>query len=332
MNNRTDISIVVCTYNRAALLERALQSLVIQQCPPGLEYELIIVDDASTDNTAEIVREAKRCTDRRVVYIRENGRGISAARNSGVQAARSEWIAFTDDDQIAEPTWLWNLWFAQGKSSAQCVGGARTLELPQRVLQTLPRQTRLILGEIPCVGDLHPCTRDSLLCTGNLLLRKDVIVKAGGFDESLTQGGEDTDLLMRLRASGVVCWFTPHAVVRHIIPPYRLEAGYLTWAAIRGGDCFAVRDAREWGKWKACITAAARVSQAATVHVPKLLWNRVRGRDAEAIACKCRCLRAVAYAKRATALAFAGSSSAQQSTRNVIEFRGERQMFDRAAG
>ena len=332
MNKRTDISIVVCTYNRAGLLERALQSLVIQQCPPGLEYELIVVDDGSTDHTADIVRELNRCTDRRVVYIHESGRGISAARNTGVHAARSEWIAFTDDDQIAEPTWLWNLWFAQGKSSAQCIGGARTLELPERVLQTLPRQTRLILGEIPCVGDLQPCTRDSLLCTGNLLLRKDLILKVGGFDESLSQGGEDTDLLMRLRSSGLTCWFTPHAVVRHIIPPYRLESGYLTWAAMRGGDCFAVRDVREWGKWKASLTAVARIGQAVSVHVPKMLWTRTRGREAETIACKCRCVRAIAYAKRVAALVFATREGAHKSAPNIIEFRGERRMFDRAAG
>jgi glycosyltransferase involved in cell wall biosynthesis len=332
MNRRTDISVVVCTYNRADLLERALQSLVIQQCPPGLEYEIIVVDDGSTDRTTEVVREAKRCTDRRVVYVRENGRGISAVRNTGVHAARSEWIAFTDDDQIAEPTWLWNLWFAQAKASAQCVGGARTLELPEKVLQSLPRQTRLILGEIPCVGDLQPCTRDSLLCTGNLLLKKDLIQKVGGFDESLTQGGEDTELLMRLRGAGVICWFTPHAVVRHIIPPYRLESGYLTWASTRGGDCFAVRDVREWGRWTATMTAVARVGQAAMIHFPRLVWHRLLGHDAEYVAGKCRCVRAMAYAKRVVAVILAGNGTAKQSTANVIEFRGERQMFDRAAG
>lgn len=332
MNSRTDISVVVCTYNRAALLERALQSLVIQQCPPGLEYEIVIVDDGSTDQTAEIVREVKRCTDRRVVYIRENGRGISAARNTGVHAARSEWIAFTDDDQIAEPAWLWNLWFAQAKASAQCVGGARTLELPSHILLSLPRQTRLILGEIPCAGELHACTRDSLLCTGNLLLKKNLIQKVGGFDESLTQGGEDTDLLMRLRNFGVTCWFTPHAVVRHIIPPYRLESGYLTWAATRGGDCFAVRDVREWGRWKASISAAARVGQAIGLHAPRVAWHRMLGQEAEYVASKCRCVRAIAYAKRVAATILAGNATAKHSARNVIEFRGERQMFDRAAG
>ncbi|NUM52752.1 MAG: glycosyltransferase family 2 protein [Candidatus Hydrogenedentes bacterium] len=332
MNKRVDISVVVCTYNRAAMLERALKSLAVQQCPAGIEFEIVVVDDGSTDNTGEIVREANRCTDRRVSYIRESGRGISAARNRGVDAARGEWIAFTDDDQIADGVWLWNLWFAQGKTGASCVGGARTLELHDDVLRSLPMQTRLILGEIAPVGELHPCTRDSLLCTGNLLVRRDLVLKVGGFDEALTQGGEDTDLLMRLRASGQTCWFTPHAVVRHIIPPYRLEMGYLTWSAMRGGDCFAVRDVREWGALRPSLIAIARLAQANFVHAPAMVYARLLGRDAAAIAGRCRIARAMAYAKRVAALVMFPVRVEAASHGSRFDFRGERRMFDQPVG
>lgn len=332
MNKRIDISIVVCTYNRASLLERALQSLAVQQCPEGLEYEVIVVDDGSTDNTAEVVREANRCTHRRVVYVREIGRGVSAARNRGVNAARGEWIAFTDDDQIADRVWLWNLWFAQGKSGAPCVGGARTLELREQILRALPNQIRLILGEIAPAGELHRCTRDALLCTGNLLVRRDLILQLGGFDETLTQGGEDTDLLMRMRAAGHESWFTPHAIVRHIIPPYRLEAGYLVWSAIRGGDCFAVRDVREWGATRPCMAAGARLLQAVIVHLPAMWYTRLLRDDARSTAFRCRYARAMAYAKRVIALALLPNGNPESPAGAAIEFRGERQMFDQSSG
>lgn len=332
MSKRIDISIVVCTYNRAGLLDRALKSLVAQQCPAGLEYEIVVVDDGSTDATAEVVREADRGSHHRVAYLRETGRGVSAARNTGVCAARGEWVAFTDDDQTADPAWLWNLWFAQRETGAACVGGARTLELGAEVLRSLPRQTRLVLGEIPPVGGPHLCTRDSLLCTGNLLVRRDLVIRIGGFDETLMQGGEDTDLLLRLRGAGHVCWFTPNAVVRHIIPPYRLEEAYLVWAATRGGDCFAVRDVREWGVWRPCLIAMARLGQAAAVHAPAMLCARAQRRGAEAVARKCRCVRAFAYAKRVAAFAVSAGRNTSSSSSTSIEFRGERRMFDRPAG
>jgi glycosyltransferase involved in cell wall biosynthesis len=264
--------------------------------------------------------------------VRETGRGISAARNAGVEVARGEWIAFTDDDQIAEPIWLVSLWQAQLRTGASCVGGARTLELADDLLRELPLQTRLILGEIPAVGDLHVCTRDALLCTGNLLVRRGLVLELGGFDVALTQGGEDTDLIMRLRRAGHVIWFTPNAIVRHIIPPYRLDARYLSWAARRGGDCYAMRDVREWGILRTFPIAAARLGQAVTMHVPAMAYARLRGNGPLATAHKCRLLRAVAYARRVVECAFSNARVKNDSGPGATEFRGERSMFDRPTG
>lgn len=332
MRKPPDISLVVCTYNRAEMLKRALASLAVQRCPVDLEYEVIVVDDGSTDHTSDVVREANRCTQCRVIYVRESGRGVSAARNAGVAAAHGQWIAFTDDDQIARPDWLSNLWEAQNRTGAECIGGARTLELPETTLRGLPAQTRLLLGEIPTDGDLRACSRDDLVCTGNLLVKRSVVLQVGGFDETLTQGGEDTDLLIRIRRAGHMCWFTPRAVVMHIIPAYRLGEDYLLWAAMRGGDCYAVRDVREWGVAKSSVTAFARFVQGVLVYVPAMLVARLCGRRANATAYKCRLMRAIAYVKRVARECIGTQGIQDKVPSTKIEFRGERNMFDRMAG
>jgi len=321
-----DISVIVCTYNRADMLRRALASLAIQNLPDGLNYEVVVVDDGSTDATAEVIREAKRCTDRPVVHLRENGIGISAARNAGVRAARGTWLAFTDDDQIADSAWLRNLCYTQQQTNSNAIGGARMLELPARVLAGLPRQIRLILGEIEASGAPHVCSRDALVCTGNLLIRKALVEELGGFDESLTQGGEDTDLFMRLRRAGHECWFTPYALVHHIIPEYRLESAYLLWASLRGGDCYARRDLREWGilfTWFACI---ARVSHGISRHVPALLLARLQRDEAKALASRCSLWRVWGYAKRVAQMSVPSVAGAS-SEASAIDFRSERKLF-----
>lgn len=332
MRKPPDISVVVCTYNRAEILRRALASLAVQRCPTDLEYEIVVVDDGSTDHTADVVREANRCTQCRVIYVRESGRGVSAARNAGVAAAHGGWIAFTDDDQIARSDWLVNLWRAQIQTGAECIGGARTLELPEATLRGMPTQTRLLLGEISTEGDLRACSRDALVCTGNLLVRRSLVLQAGGFDETLTQGGEDTDLLIRIRRAGHTCWFTPRAVVGHIIPTYRLGEDYLLWAAMRGGDCYAVRDVREWGIGKSSVVALARLVQGALIHVPAMLFARLCGRHAYATAYKCRLMRAIAYVKRVGRACMGAQRAQPKVSSTKIEFRGERNMFDRMAG
>jgi len=292
-----------------------------------MSYEIIVVDDGSTDATEDVVREARRCTSHPVAYIRENGIGIAAARNAAVRHARGEWLAFTDDDQITEPAWLTNLLRAQKQTGADVVGGARRLELPDHVLDQIPTRIRLILGEIAPDGAVRECSRNDLVCTGNLLVRKGVVDELGGFDAALTQGGEDTDLLMRLRRAGYACWFTPHAIVRHIIPQYRLEPAYLLWASLRGGDCYAHRDVREWGlpwTWLVCVL---RIAHTATNHVPALIIALLLRRSHEVLSRRCSLWRTWGYANRVLRMSIPRFPQRASST-SPIDFRNERKLFN----
>ena len=111
-----------------------------------------------------------------------------------------------------------------------------------------------------------------------------------------------------------------------------LVARYLTWAAKRGGDCFALRDVREWGLWRPCCIAGARLGQAVAVHLPCMWYARTIGRGAVATAYKCRVSRAVAYTLRVAALIVSPSHGEANSATSAIDFRGERRIFDQPIG
>src|ERR1019366_9141445 len=128
------ISAVVCTYNRAELLPRALDSLATQALPAG-QFEIILVDDGSSDATRAVAADfARRAPN--FVAIHHVNRGLGAARNTGWRAARAPLIAFLDDDAIAPPEWLDTICrrFAAADARVAVLGGPidPALEPPPR--------------------------------------------------------------------------------------------------------------------------------------------------------------------------------------------------------
>lgn len=119
------VSIVVCTHNRAESLRDALQSVVSQDYP-ALNYEIIVVDNCSTDNTKHVVEEFadNKLNNANMRYVNEERLGLSYARDRGIEEARGEIIAFIDDDAKADRFWLSRLTkvYSEEKDAA-CVGG-----------------------------------------------------------------------------------------------------------------------------------------------------------------------------------------------------------------
>ena len=120
------ITAVICTFNRVDILARAMES-VSEQSMPESDYEVFVVDNASTDNTNEVA--SKFCEERwNFRYLFEPVAGLSRARNCGIAEARGRYIAFLDDDAVAEKDWLEKILaaFEVGGPMVGCVGG-RTL-------------------------------------------------------------------------------------------------------------------------------------------------------------------------------------------------------------
>src|ERR1700677_975166 len=103
------VTVILCTYNRCRSLARTLNSLTVQELPESLDWQVLIVDNNSKDQTREVVEDFCLRHPRRFRYLFEHQQGLSYARNAGVREAGGDVLAFTDDDVTLEPTWLWNL-------------------------------------------------------------------------------------------------------------------------------------------------------------------------------------------------------------------------------
>jgi glycosyltransferase involved in cell wall biosynthesis len=205
------ISVVVATHNRARLLPRLVARLEAQE--PCAPFEVIVVDDGSTDGTSAMLEDLTRATPLDLVTVRmTHNSGPAAARNAGWRRARAPLVAFTDDDCAPQPGWLTRL--VDDLNRFDLVQG-RTIPDPEQLLhRNAFSHTIYVEGEW---GFYEAC---------NMGYRRDVLEARGGFDEGFTYGrfaqretgpifGEDTDLAWRAKRAGARVTFDGDAVVFH---------------------------------------------------------------------------------------------------------------------
>eukprot|EP00913_Durusdinium_trenchii_P028315 g26543.t1 len=293
--NQQDISIIVCTYNRAEMLRGALQSLTSLRTQGEFTYEILVIDNASTDHTAEVVDEIARDSILPVRRAREDQKGVVHARNRGVAEARGEWIAFFDDDQLADEFWLASLLKAAREQDVRCVGGAVHLKLPDGVNRDLAPVCRMLLGETVGMNSPRPYNHRVTPGTGNLMIHSSVFNEIGVFDPAFHQRGEDTNLFLRMLDAGITGWFTPQAIVHHLIPAERLEADYLTRVSKLLVEGMATDERKAWGGVRYPLIWCARVAQAGMLFVPRMIWARIRQDRERLLGAKCRLAIAAKY-------------------------------------
>lgn len=290
------VSVIVTTFNRSRMLSRALESLAAQDTAGEFCYEIVVIDNCSTDDTAAVVAAfAERCAvPLRHVY--EARQGLPFARNRGLREARGQWIAFFDDDQLAPTHWLAALRRFAIERGLECVGGGRSLVV-QFDAPPLSPYCRKLLGESLGAGAPAPYSRKNLPTTGNVLVRRKVFDRLGAFNETWLEGGEDTEFFNRLVTSGATAWFTPTAAVEHVIPAERLAPDYLERIALRHGVTFGRRDLEEQGRWLLPLWMVARVVHAGVLHAPRMLVAKASGDSARALGWRCRLRRVEGYVR-----------------------------------
>jgi GT2 family glycosyltransferase len=322
MSSRPDISVVICTYNRATILPLAIASLIAQDTGGAFTYEVVVVNDASTDNTLEVIAAAQDKSPVPLRVVSGRGEGVAAARNLGWQNAEGDWIAYTDDDQVNEPDWLAKLWSLAKRRNAQCVGGSVHLRFEEPPTMPLTWVTKSMLG-----FKEHPEKQITRLMdcpgTGNVMFHKSVFERVGGFDNDLHWGGEDAELMVRVLDAGIAVWFTPESVVHHLIPPHRVKESYFKWCSLRVGVALAGVDARTRGKAKLAVLCVARVAQALIKNMPQLLLARLRGDEATLLEKRCVLWRCGTYV-RATLYLLAPGLFPQRAFFESLAFRVER--------
>lgn len=237
------ISVVLCTHNRASVLPNALTSLLTQTLEQ-LAYEIIVVDNASTDGTCAVTKEIQAhfpVVAIRLVY--EPIQGLGHARNAGWANARSRYVAFIDDDCIAERSWLQTILecYQQLQPEPWSVGGKI---IP---VYDAPKPSWFKDAyETDTWGEQARVLKEGESFTGcNMSWRKDILEYYGGFDVTYDMKGEslllagDTELYRRIwsgNADNCFFYYTPQAIMHHTIDPYKMTVSYQLKRAFMSGQ------------------------------------------------------------------------------------------------
>lgn len=221
------------------MLQRVLDSFFQQNDLDLLNYELIIVDNNSSDNTKTVAENFMHFQN--VRYVFEAKQGVSAARNRGVFESRGGKVAFLDDDVLVDRNWLKNLERCFRQTGADVVGGRSYLILAEDPPGWLGPELRMRLSEVD-LGDYRRNVSCATSLFGlNLAIRKTVFGLEGGFNESLGRigfeltTGEETAFLHKVMEEGRIIVYDPDVVVQHIIEPARLKWNYFKGLAAGAG-------------------------------------------------------------------------------------------------
>jgi len=268
---KPDISVVVCSYNRADSLVEAIER--------------------------------------------------SFARNRGIQESNATWIAFFDDDELAEPDWLLQLHSAAKENEVKCVGGGVKLKFNGGVERDLRPWVRVMFGSTDDMEGGRIYDGKRVPGAGNMLVHKEVFEKVGSFRTDLVEGGEDTDLYHRMRRAGFEAYHNPLAVIHHQIPSSRIEPKYLRSTSMRMGVHISRREYENYGKWMFPLVVVGRVFQTAIVHIPKLLLAKFSGDEELILERNCYWWMWLGYFQAAYRFVFL-----RNETVTGLDFRGEREV------
>jgi glycosyltransferase involved in cell wall biosynthesis len=226
-------SLVITTYNRAALLSKALESVAQSQIDDPSRVEVIVVDNNSSDHTRQMVDEIKRRGfPFRLRYVLEQRQGLSYARNRGTDESSARYVAFMDDDQLIDKDYLSRLPLAFQSTRATCVGGPIFYYNKNDLPRWLPP---LLEGVGQCdYGDQVKILRsnDGKLFGGNMAFERQGLVDVGKYDVSLGRcggsllAGEEHELQARLHATGKRIAYHPSLIQYHYLSPARLTKRY----------------------------------------------------------------------------------------------------------
>jgi glycosyltransferase involved in cell wall biosynthesis len=236
------ITVLMATRDRAGILARVLDAYTRLAAPPG-GWEVLVVDNGSSDGTADLVRGfAGRLP---VTLVSEPRAGKTRALNAGLERVTGDLILFTDDDILPPAGWLTEyVAAAADRPEFDLFSGPVLLNWP---------------GEPPAWAVSNKLVKDwcfahwdppqetgpfeGLLLGGNFAVRTRAQLKIGGFDPELGPApgyltmGDETEFIQRLRAAGCKTWWIRNAAVEHIIRPDQIDKKWMLHRAVRAGSC-----------------------------------------------------------------------------------------------
>jgi len=232
VNNRLRATVVVCTFNRAPVLEQCLRSLDTQVVE-GEELEVLVVDNASTDHTPALLRDWMQAGRGRRV-IREPRLGLAHARNAALHACERDVVIFTDDDALVPPTWAKaHLDVYRSSCRIGSVGGPVGLVWPYGYPDWMTDALMQWFSAVDLGDETGPYPEGHEPYGTNMSVWRDAAAAVGGFDVRLGRQGrrllssEERDLNRRLVSAGWRLYYSPAAAVVQQVLPERLSRRWL---------------------------------------------------------------------------------------------------------
>ena len=196
------VSIIVAAYNSERTIKRCIESLLALEYN---EYEIIVVDNNSTDNASNFIKEYP------VTYLLEKKKGWPAARNTGIAYSKSKYIANIDADCFASSGWLKNLMLSFNGNNVGCVVGKTLVEEGKTLAQQYYAASNPFIFE-----DKIGKTKNVPWGGGNNVILRDAFLKAGGYDSDRFKSGADVEFHLRMEnVFGYKTIYEPKALIYH---------------------------------------------------------------------------------------------------------------------
>ena len=277
------VSVLVCTYNRGDLLGQTLDSLLIQKFGWG-KFEVVVVDNASTDNTKDIVADYQ-ARNSNIRYVYEPILGVAFARNTGARKSEAKYIAYFDDDLIAEPDCLHNLiapFLEEKKGVPSVVTGKVELFWHGNRPEWFPEKYETLLSRFDRGDEPRFMTSDEYLITMNVAFQRKTFLDIGGIREDLSRKGRmficggDNEIFRRYVNKKLRLYYQPKALVWHLVPHSRQQRNWLYKRVVGEGTTGVIMDYAKASPY----TLFRRILYDGKV-TSKLFWKALRNGPAD---------------------------------------------------
>lgn len=228
------ISLIITTYNRAAMLAEALKSVAASQIENHRDVEVIVVDNNSTDNTRQTFEEIEARGFPFVLrYVFERNQGLSFARNRGTDEAAGKYVVFMDDDQLIDKDYLARLEPAFRSTGAACIGGPNLIRDDESLPAWLPSLLQLARGQRNHGNEVKVLRPgEGRLIGGNMAFVRQELLDIGKYNVTLGRcgdsllDGEEDELQDRLHAAGKKIVFHPGLIQHDPLAPVRRKKSF----------------------------------------------------------------------------------------------------------
>lgn len=236
------VSVIVCTYNREKYLPDCLAHLSRQTASKDA-YEILVVDNKSTDKTADIAAQFVKKNEVNAYYFLEEKQGHTYARNRGIKESSGEILTFIDDDAFVDPAFIENIQsYFDANPDVQALGGKIKPVYEAEEPQWMSKYLLTLVSAIDLGNRPKPFSGNKFPIGANMSFRKQVFARYGFFNTELgrraegLEGGDEKEMFLRMKKNNEVIHYVPSVKVDHIIPEKRTKVEYIKGLGIGVGS------------------------------------------------------------------------------------------------